>query len=131
MLKTRETKFKVVNAEAAQNILLGCGILPDKLGYNYLLTAIDLFRGPTHTMMELYKQVGDIFQVSSASVERCIRTCIYYAFYNKSFLYLNNFFKNDIFKRDTYLSNGGFISLIATYLDTIEAPKIKLVPTYD
>ena len=129
MLKTREMKFKVINSEEAQNVLLGCGIFPDKLGYNYLLAAIELFRGPTHTMMVLYKQVADIFQVTSASVERCIRTCIYYAFYNKSFLYLNKFFKDDIFKRDTYLSNGDFISLVATHLDLIHAPKMKIVPT--
>ncbi len=32
MLKTREMKFKVINSEEAQNVLLGCGIFPDKLG---------------------------------------------------------------------------------------------------
>ena len=124
-----EVKYKVVNSEEAQNVLLGCGIYPTKKGYNYLLAAIEIFRGPTHNLCDLYKQVANIFQVTPASVERCIRTCINEAFYTSSFMYLNRFFRSDIFKQNTYLSSGDFIGIIATYLDIIDAPAMKWIPT--
>ena len=125
----KQIKYKVVNSEEAQNVLLGCGIYPAKKGYNYLLAAIEIFRGPTHNLCDLYKQVAEIFQVTSASVERCIRTCINEAFYTNSFMYLNKFFKSDIFKKETYLSSGDFIGIMATYLDIIDAPNMKWIPT--
>lgn len=124
----KEVGYKIVNSEDAQNVLLACGIYPRKKGYNYLLTAIEIFRGPTRAMCDVYKSVGKIFNVTSASVERCIRTCLNEAFYANSFVYLNKFFKSEIFKKETYLSSGDFIGIIATYLDLINAPAMKLIP---
>jgi hypothetical protein len=124
----KEIKCKVVNSEEAQNILLSCGIYPKKKGYGYLLAAIEIFRGPTHGMCEVYNSVGKIFEVTPASVERCIRTCLNEAFYTNSFMYLNKIFKSDIFKKETFLSNGDFIGIVATYLDLINAPSMSMIP---
>ena len=123
----KEIKYKVVNAESAQNVLLGCGIYPSKNGFNYLLAAIQIFRGPTNSLCEIYKKVGTMFKVSAGSVERSIRTCLTEAFYINSFVFLNRFFKMDIFTRETYLVNGDFISIVSTYLDVIDAPDIEFI----
>lgn len=124
----KEIKYKVINSEATQNILLACGIYPTKKGYNYLLAAIDTFRGPTNGLCNIYKHVANMYEVSPYSVERCIRSCLNEAFFVNSFVYLNKFFKTEIVKKETYLASGDFIGIIAAYLDMINAPAMEFIP---
>ena len=85
------------------------------------------FSEAQQTACEIYKKVGTMFKVSAGSVERSIRTCLTEAFYINSFVFLNRFFKMDIFTRETYLVNGDFISIVSTYLDVIDAPDIEFI----
>lgn len=122
-----EIQCKVINSEVAQKLLLDLGIYPDKKGYLYLLASIQYFRDNTKKISKIYSLVGDVFDVKSTNVERCIRFSVMKAYDSKAFTKLNKCFNAEIFREDTYLSNGDFISTIATYLDIINAPKMQIV----
>ena len=123
-----EIKNKVTNSSVVQKLLLDLGIYPSKKGYLYLLASIQYFRETSCSIVEIYKKVASKFGVRAICVERCIRFAILQAFYTRSFVSLNKCFNCEIFKKDTYLSNGSFISTIATYLDMINAPRMLIVP---
>ena len=122
-----EVQYKVVNSEIAQKLLLDLGIYPDKKGYLYLLAAIQYFRDRTKKISKIYSLVGNTFGKKAINVERCIRFSVMKAYFSSAFTKLNKCFDAEIFKKDTYLSNGDFISMIATYLDMISAPNMKVV----
>lgn len=66
-------------------ILLGLGISPKHTGYLYLKTVLNyLFVKNTlkYTIKECYEMVSAIYRVSTASVERAIRSAINYAWDN-------------------------------------------------
>ena len=123
-----KVKKKVIHCEEAQKVLLNLGIYPSKKGYMYLLASIQAFRETTNPIMSIYKEVGEMFGVKPICVERCIRFVVTEAYYLRSFVYLNECFKTNVFKRESYLSNGSFISMIALYLDMIDAPRMIVVP---
>lgn len=122
-----EIQYKVINSEIAQKLLLDLGIYPDKKGYLYLLASIQYFRDNTKRVSKIYSLVGEIFRVKSTNVERCVRFSVMKAYDSKAFIKLNKCFNAEIFREDTYLSNGDFISMVATYLDMINAPKMQIV----
>ena len=123
-----EIKNKVINSVVAQKLLLDLGIYPSKKGYLYLLASIQTFRESTGNIVAIYKKVAEQFGVRPICVERCIRFAVSQAFYTRSFVTLNKCFNAEIFNKDTYLSNGAFISTVATYLDMISAPRMLVVP---
>ena len=122
-----EIQCKIINSEVAQKVLLDLGIYPDKKGYMYLLASIQYFRDNTKMISKIYSLVAKVFNVKSTNVERCIRFSVMKAYDCKAFIKLNKCFNAEIFSKDTYLSNGDFISTIATYLDMINAPKMQIV----
>jgi hypothetical protein len=123
-----KVKKKVIHCEKAQNILLNLGIYPSKKGYMYLLACIQEFRETTNPITTIYKRVAEQFGVKSTCVERCMRFALSEAYFLRSFMHLNDCFNTNVMKRDTYLSNGSFISMVALYLDMIDAPRMIVVP---
>ena len=125
-----KVKKKVIHCEKAQNVLLNLGIYPSKKGYMYLLASIQTYRETTKPIMDIYRSVAEQFGVKPNCVERCIRFVVTEAFFLRSFVSLNECFNTNVFSRDTYLSNGSFIAMVALYLDMIDAPRMIVVP-YD
>ena len=120
-------QVKVVDADIAQKLLLDIGISPDKTGYTYLLACIQCFRDKSRRLMEIYRIVAKSFNVKPTNVERCVRFAVRIAFSKGSFIKLNKYFNYELFGAKTYMYNGDFIATVATYLDMINAPRMRIV----
>lgn len=75
----QEVKFLI------EDIIIQCGVSPNNLGYDYLITAVELVTGSPNryrgsVVKSLYPDIAHLYDSRSPRVERCIRHSIQCAF---------------------------------------------------
>ncbi len=86
-------------------------------GYYYIAYAVDLIlHNPTlvrQTTTQLYPLIAQKFEVSSCSVERCIRSSIEYAWLKGDIKLLNKLFLNKVDADRAKPTNSIFLSVVS------------------
>lgn len=66
-----------MNSRKIREFVLKLGITPDLLGYEYIISAIELMTEEHHkSMMKVYEQVAEIHNTTASRVERAIKHAI-------------------------------------------------------
>ena len=78
-------------------------------GYDYLKTAIEIhIENPEETVYNIIEKVGEMYNYSDASIERCIRTAIKNGFEN-----MDKDIKSIVFKTDAVPSIAQYIKSVS------------------
>lgn len=98
-------------------ILIDLGLTPNVSGYRYIKHATMLFAdNQKHTCLklkEIYKNVSENFNTTSAIVERNIRTAIKMIADRGKLDFMNKLFHTEKFNKYALPSNAEFISFLA------------------
>lgn len=110
---------KQVNKMTVRRLLINLGIAPKTNGYGYLASAISIkleSRPDDITMTALYKRIAEENQVTTASVERCMRFAVGRAYNTNKLTGINDLYNAYVITEVPMLSD--FIMYIVEYLYT-------------
>lgn len=66
-----------MNSKKIREFVLSLGITPDLLGYEYIISAVELlFNQNEKAMMKIYEQVAEIHNTTRSKVQRAIKHAI-------------------------------------------------------
>lgn len=103
-------------ARSEEEILLGLGLSPKLLGYDYIAYALKLIKAdPTYLRAitkRLYVDVGNHFDARPYNVERDIRHAINNIFTHGDFEYISSMFVNSVQPLKGSPTNGEFLALL-------------------
>jgi len=109
-----------LNKQSIQKELLYLGVKPSLKGFEYITTAIELYK-PTNKMMDIYQAIAIKYKTTADRVERAIRHAKELML-EDNILDLENRFKEryklDIFIPDKF-TNGDFIALMKIATDNV------------
>lgn len=117
-LKIMENKIKTV-----RGYLFKLGISPDLTGYHYILEAIELIIKEPNIIRKgmvtkvLYPTIGKANNVTSGSVERCIRHAITKGLDRAPQKVIQELFGNVIKFESGTITNSQFLAIIMTRLE--------------
>lgn len=97
-----------------KKVLLDIGVPPHLLGFQYIEEAVKVAQetknnGFRNIMYEIYEPVAKKFNVTSSSVERCMRHAVEFVFNNVDYEYLEKFFGKGISKNKGKPTNKQFL----------------------
>lgn len=101
-----------------ERLLIEIGILPNKIGYDYLreLILLSADEASKRTLKPMYEKIAVKYGVSSKAINRGVMNAIEYAHQSGKLKKLNNILKIEVCDDGKSLKNGEFIFLLSKYV---------------
>ncbi|MDE6848578.1 MAG: sporulation initiation factor Spo0A C-terminal domain-containing protein [Ruminococcus sp.] len=101
--------------------LLKLGIAPNTKGYRYLLKAVDVYSGntdiPINSSKMLYPKIAGLYNKSSISVVRAIRSAIHNGYVNRDVNFVDSVFGNTLQGKNDIPTNMLFVSALTEWIE--------------